>query len=383
MLESIQTAIKQLHAPEWTVLCAFCAIYIFRISYHIFFTGRVFYKKPKFDAGGQALSLILTVRNEENNIQNYLPSLLEIKNAGFELIAVDDFSSDNSTGLLGTLKEKYGNLKISALNQETWYSVKMAQNIAIKASGYDWIMVIPPSVCKFNPEWLQTISASLKNPYDVIVNYSNVRHTGSFFNALYRIESFLQQMGSAGFTVRGLPFIISEENVAFRKDKYYSTGGYRHKVGEPYANLELLINTFIRKKNTNVLFNEKTTIFKDETIGASDFFDLLKKEIRIRKYLNISKKIMPAFEEFTQCLFLPLIAVIYILIPPLLPVLSFLLFLIILIRLFIIKKAVKRLNERKLLLSSLIYAMFVPYLKLVYRFYYNHYILKKRCKNKR
>jgi glycosyltransferase involved in cell wall biosynthesis len=383
MLKSIQTAILQLQAPEWTALCIFCTIYLFRIFYHINFTGRVIFKKPKPDAGGMPLSLILTVRNEEENIRNYLPSVLEIKNTGFELIAVDDYSGDNSMALLGALKEKYGHIKISSLNQETWYSVKMAQNLAIKAAGYDWIMVIPPSVCKFNPEWLQLITASLNNYAEVIVNYSNVQHTGSFFNVLYRIENFFQQIRSAGYIVNGLPFVLSEENIAFRKEKYYLSGGYRHKAGEPYANLELIINTFIRKKSTRILFNEKTTIFKNEAIPASGFFDLLKKEIRIRKYLNPSRKIMLATEEFTECIFLPSMAAIYFIIPPLLPVLSLLLILIILTRLFIIKKAVKRLNENKLLLSSLIYALFLPCLKLGYRFYYNHYILKKRCRNKR
>ena len=383
MLKSIQTAIEQLQTPEWAVLYVFCTICIFRIFYQVCFTGRVFRKKPEFDGGVLPLSLILTLRNEEDNIRKYLPTVLEAKKSGFELIAVDDFSADNSMALLGSLKEKYSHLKISALNQETWHSVKMAQNIAIKAARYDWVMVIPPSICKFDPEWLQVISSYMNNDVDVIVNYSNVHHTGSFFNMLYRVENFFQQIKSAGYIVVGLPFVVSEENIAFRKIKYYDSGGYRHKVGEPYANLELLINTFIRKKSTRILFSGKTKILRDEVIDASEFFDLLKKEIRIRKHLKKSKKIMPAIEEFTECIFLPFMAGIYFLIPPLLPVLLFLLFLIILTKLFIIKKAIKRLNESKLLLSSLTYALFMPCLKLGYRFYYNHYILKKRCKSKR
>lgn len=383
MLKSIQTAIMQIETHEWAVLYIFCVIYIFRIFYHFAFIGKVFFKKLKIAAGGMPLSLILTVRNEEKNISNYLPPVLEAKDAKFELIAVDDYSGDNSAILLGSLKEKYRHLKISSLNQEILNSVKMAQNIAIKASEYDWIMVIPPSVSKFNPEWLQAVTSSLNHYSDIIVNYSNLEHTGSLFNILFRVEYFLQQIKSAGYIANGLSFIITEENVAFRKEKYYASGGYRHKISEPYANLELLINTFINKKSTKINFDKKTTIFKNENIGASDFFDLLKKEIRIRKHLSFSKKAILTIEEFTECIFLPLMATIYFIIPPLLPLLALLYILMISTKLFIIKKALKRLNESKLLLSSLICALFLPCLKLGYRFYYTHFTLNKKCKSKR
>lgn len=384
MLKSIQEAIQQLNTIEWLALCFFCIIFLFRMIYLLVFTGRVFFLKKhavRYNKG-KPISLILTLRNEEENIEAYLPPLLNISNVDYEVVAVDDFSSDNSMSILGAIKNKYPNLKISCLNQETWYSVKMAQNLAIKASGYDWVMVIPPTLCQFKQDWLKAVTSSVNLNQDVVVSYSNVKPAGTFFNNLYRTENFFQQVKSAGFILNRLPFIISEENVAFRKDKYFAEGGYRHKVSEPYANLELLINNFIKTKNTSILYTEETSVFRDETISKSLFFDLLKKEIRIRRHLRLSRKIFLFTEEFTESLFLPATLILIFLIPPLLPILSILFTVIILIRIFIIKKAIRRLNERKLFLSSLIYALLLPYFKLGYRFYYNQHTHKK-CRHKK
>ena len=138
-----------------------------------------------------------------------LPPLLSISDAEYELIAVDDFSSDNSLTILGALREKFGRLRFSALSQETWYSVKMAQNVAIKAAKFSRVMLIPPSLSKFQPQWLSEISSKTGSDKDVVVSYSNIQHDGTFFNLLYRIEFFLQQIRSFGFIINGLPYILS------------------------------------------------------------------------------------------------------------------------------------------------------------------------------
>ena len=329
------------------------------------------------------LSLIMTFRNEEENLQANLPVILNIPNQKFELIVVDDFSMDNSLIVLGALKDKYEHLKYSSLSQETWFSVKMAQNIALKAAYYDWVMVVPPSVRKFSSTWLSSIISAINENAEVVVNYSNVAHTGKFYNLLYRAELFFQQLRSFGFIMNGLPYIVSEDNVAFKKNNYFLTGGYRNKVKESYANLELLVNSFIKKKKVRLIFGAGTAVLRSEPVTRLNFYDLLKKEVQIRKYLPLSRRIFISLEEFTRFALVPSAVIVFIFIPVLLLPLALLLSIISLLTMVIIKKAINRLNEHKLFLSSLIYALILPYFKLVYRFYFNRYSRKKKWKGKK
>lgn len=383
MVDNLRNAILNFQIYEWVILLIFSLLYLLMIARLVFFRGRLLFKKNFSSELPEPLSLIMTLRNEESTLNKNLPPVLSMQNAGYELVAVDDFSSDNSLTILGALKEKYDRLRFSALNQETWYSVKMAQNIAIKAAQYDWVMVIPPSVTGFHPDWLSVISANLDKGTEILVNYSNVKHKFSFFNKLYRMEFFFQQMRSFGFILNGFPYIISEENIAFKKEKYFLTGGYREKVNELFANLELLINSFIRKGNTRIVFSDKTAILKDEEITKRNYFDLLNKEIRIRKYFPSSLKFILSLDDLSGCFFIPLTALVYTITPEIWQVVTILLVLPAIVYMLIIKKAMTHLNENKLFLSSLIYALLLPCFKLIYRFYYTQYSRRKGWKSRK
>jgi len=311
-----------------------------------------------------------------------LPSVLLLNNSGFEVVAVDDFSQDSSFTVLGVLKCKHKNLRFSSLNQETRYSEKMAQNIALKAARHDWVMVIPPSVNGVDSRWLSTISSRLGNNNEVVVNYSNLKANGRLYNILYRSESFFQQLKSFGFILNGLSFINFEENVAFKKEKYFEAGGFKQKINEPYANLELIINTFINKKKTHIIFSSSTVLRKEIPVNRIHFMELIKKELHVRKHLPFLKKFIIVAERIVTLLFLPVSVLVFLFIPELLLVLVVLLIAYLFAFSLIIKISLDRLNERKLFLSSLIVGMLMPYFKLVYQVYFYYFSRKRKWRSK-
>jgi hypothetical protein len=325
--------------------------------------------------------LLLTYRNEEKNLLRHLPKILEIENINFEVVAVDDFSQDNSLSVLGVMKKENEKLRVSSLNQETRFSEKLAQNISLKAAKNNWVMVIPASVINFSDQWLKTVSGFISVDKDVVINYSNVAHAGGFYNQLYRNEHFWQQIKSAGFSSSGMPFVYSEENVAFRKEKYFAAGGYGQLVKEPFANLELLINNFIRKSRVEVCFHKDTSIQKNEQIEFSDYVNLLKKSFRIESHLSGYKRIVLIVDEWSRLLFLPILGTTIIFISELWLIILIAIILKIIMHLFIIKRVLNHLNERKIFISSLVYELLMPYYKVFYRWYFNRRSRKQRWRS--
>ena len=350
----------------------FTVLFFVRVFYRLFFSLRVLGKRKR-EAGNNKttpVSLLFTIRNEEANIRKNLPEILKIENADFEVVVIDDFSQDNSLSVLGTMKSVEKRIHVSSLNQETRYSVKLAQNIALKAAQNDWVMVVPVSVSGFGNEWLLRISERTGQDNTLILNYTNVSDGKGFYRLLYRVESFIQQFKSVGYCKAGLPFVYSEINVAFRKEKYFETGGYGQKVKEPYANLELIINSFIKKKETDITFVAETSVWKDENITRDDYYDLLNKSIRIENYLTFGKRVVLFADEFSKLLFIPVLLLVIVFLPELWLVYTVLSVLLFVLYLLIIKFVLNRLNERKLFLSSLAYDLLAPYFKGYYRWHF-------------
>jgi len=382
MIQTLYNSLADLHAFNLVVALIFTVLFIIRMLYLFLFTGRILFQKKIKQVTPAPLSLIYTVRNEETRLKNNLVPVLSINDADFEVIVVDDFSQDNSFQVLGMLRGRSDKLKVSTLHQETRFSTKMAQNLALKAAGYDWILTVPISFENATSEWISGISNALDNNKTVVISYCSAQNSGGFINRIYRIESYLSFTKSVGYILNNYPFVYSEENVAFQKKKYFEIGGHGLKITEPYANLELLINYFIRKKATTILFQSETAIKKTENLIWNDYLDILKKSLRIEKHLSVTKKAALAFDEFTKLLFPPSIAAVLILLFDLWPIIAVLLLIMFIARLFIIKITQNRLKERKIFISSLIYDLIIPYIKLFYRWYFNSHRQKQKWKVK-
>ena len=383
MMQNYQDIFYNLTPPELVLLAVFGVLFLIRLLYLFLFIGRVLFRKKRKNTTPEKnpLSLMMTVRNEEENLKNNLPKILSLPD-DFELVVVDDFSQDNSYLIIGLLKDRYKRLTISALNQETKYSTKLAQNIALKAANYAWVIPIPVSILQYAQQWLETISGAIKNEKNVIISYSGVTAAKGFFNRLYRIENYYSYIRSTGFILNGIPFVYSDENVAFKKEKYFEIGGYGKKATEPYANLELIINSFIRKKTTTVFFNTDSSIKKSEQIKRSEYFELLKKSIRIEKHLSNYKRLALVFEEIVELLYIPTAIIVIVLFPELCIVFAGMLGFNFIAYLLIIKITQNRLNERKIFISSLVYGFIMPYFKLFYKLHFNRRSKKNRWRNK-
>ena len=382
MIHTILHKLTELQGVNLALALTFAVLFIVRLVYLFLFTGRILFRKKIEQTSASPISLFYTVRNEGVRLKNNLAPVLSINNCDFEVIVVNNFSQDNSFEVLGMLRGRSDRLKISTLYQETRFSTKMAQNLALKAAENDWVLAVPISYENATPEWISGISNKLDNNKTVTINYCSASNSNGFVNRMYRIENFLLFAKSVGYILNNLPFVYNEENVAFQKKKYFEIGGHGLKINEQYANLELLINHFIRKKDTTILFQSETAIKKTEDLVWNDYLEILKKSIRIEKHLTNSKKAVLAFDEFTKMLFPPVTVITFILLFELWPLLAGLLFIMFIARLFIIKIAQNRLNERKIFIPSLVYDLIVPYFKLFYRWYFNNRRQKQKWKVK-
>jgi glycosyltransferase involved in cell wall biosynthesis len=383
MPDAIQNALQQLQPFGWVILILFILLFLVNTVFLLLFTGRIAWLKIPPEGRQNPLSVILPLRNEEANLRENLPRILSAGNAEYEVVAVDDFSHDSSLTLLGALKRQEPKLRFSSLSQETRHSEKLARNIAVKSARYDWIMLVSPSVTKTGSDWPGGIMSQMNSPVEVVVNYSNVKPEDTFFNLLFRLEFFFQQMKSFGFILNGLPYVVSEENVAFIKKNYFDGGGFRGKISESYAHLELVINAFMKKKTTRILLTSGTSVYRTEPVSGTHFFDLIKKEARLIQYLSFSRKFFLVISEWIKILFIPAAIFLLIVIPLFWPLVIGATILMALGYSFIIKIILNRLDEGKLFLPSLLFGIILPWFKLIFRAGYNYQRRKKRWKEKK
>jgi glycosyltransferase involved in cell wall biosynthesis len=364
---------QALQTIDYLILGFLSILWLFLFYFNLqLYLRLALYKIPTAVSSQVPVSVLMVERNEEATLAKNLPGWLSMEYPSYELVVVDDFSEDNSLITLGLLRLNYPKLRMTSLNQETRYSQKLSRSLALKAATHDHVVFGTPSMKMPDPHWLIGISSALERNKAVVVGYSGIVPCKGFYNNLFRIESFYQQIESMAFCLNGLPFVATEENIAFIKKEFFGKNGFGNKIREEYLNMELVINSFIKRKNNVVLPSGISALQKDIQPGKQEYFELLNKSFRLKSSLHFLTKITLSFINQLRLIFLPVFIICLILYPLFWIPLLTLLLLLASLKLIILKRLQNRLNEKNIFITSFIYGLVVPYYKMVAKWRFNN-----------
>lgn len=324
------------------------------------------------------ISIILSVRNEEQHIHEILDKFKEQQFEDYQILVINVHSEDNTDGILNALAETNPKLKVTTLSQETQFSEKQIINIGLKGASSPLIVLLTSSTGEINPAWLASMNGLLEPDIDLVVAYTNIERLKGFRNLICRLERFNQFMISGAWTLAGKPFVFNENNVLFKKTMYFDTLGFRHKMNRNFANLELIFNENMKKGRVKITTNPDLAIREHIEDDRGDHIRLLKKGVQIRQSLSWAKKISLFMDDVTRILLPGLVAAVIILHPEYWITFSVIPMIYLILLAIIVKMLLKRLNERKIFLSSFVYILIKPILN--WWFFWSMYLIHRRSR---
>jgi cellulose synthase/poly-beta-1,6-N-acetylglucosamine synthase-like glycosyltransferase len=202
---------------QW--LAAILVLPYFFILLHIFRGVRKLKPFRSENQGNLYISVIIACRNEEDNLP-YLLAGLQAQSypAGlFEIIIIDDNSSDNSWSVAESLKESVNNLR---LIRNTGSGKKAAIRTGIIAAKGSYIATTDAD-CRMGPDWLQTISSFVsETKADLVISPVIMKGANKIHSKLAETEFLALQGITAGTAANGDATMCNGANLAFRKELY-------------------------------------------------------------------------------------------------------------------------------------------------------------------
>jgi cellulose synthase/poly-beta-1,6-N-acetylglucosamine synthase-like glycosyltransferase len=176
-----------------------------------------------------SVSIVVAARNEEKRILPCLKSFeaLSYPKDKFEIIFVDDHSTDNTTEVIGTYCNKYKNWKIIQLNEKSnqLRGKKNALQNGISLARGELIFTTDADCC-VPPNWLAIMSGYFKPGVSMVLGYSPLFTSNKIYFKLLQFDNLFSAIAAAATAKLGYPFTSVGRNLAYRKETYENVGGF-------------------------------------------------------------------------------------------------------------------------------------------------------------
>lgn len=373
--------IQNLFLPcEWTVIAALFLFFLIQIVFYLTVYRRliVLYKQSKKDLISYSpvshpVSVIVYACNDAENLEKYLPAILNQNYPSFEVIVVNDGSTDETKDLLTLLETKYPHLYQTYIPEEAKNHSrrKLAMTVALKAAKYDWILTTEANCEVPSPDWIASVARNFTDDAEVVLMYSTYAFPASVKSAFRSLDNLFFSIRYLSMATVGRPFMGVRRNLAYRKALFFRNGGgFSGFLNLRDGDDDLFINRIATKENTRVEISPES-VTKSHFYQFDKAWKSQKQAYGITShYLKNNSSFLFGFETFSRLVFYIIAAFSCFLAIDnikMLVVLALFFLIRFIVQLVVLNKTGKILGEKSFFFSPVVYDWIQPIVDFRYR----------------
>lgn len=220
------------------------------------------------------VSVIIACKNEQENIQHLISYIAQQSYQNFELIIVNDHSTDATKFLIKQAIPSFPKIK---LLDAVGFGKKNAIKEGILHSTTDFIVTIDAD-CFPTFHWLESIVCFQKKlPSDLLICPVKISERENFFQRIQALEFVSLVASGAGAAGIGTPILCNGANLAFTKQAWLNCQAELHK--EELSGDDIFLLQSIKKRGGVIRFVKSESALIN-TKPVTNFTDFIKQRRR-------------------------------------------------------------------------------------------------------
>ncbi|WP_405200553.1 glycosyltransferase [Christiangramia sp. LLG6405-1] len=233
---------------------------IINILYNLSFFSFTSASSEKSQALNLPVSVIVCAKNEEENLQNFIPGILEQNHSNFELILINDASADNSLEVMEHFQNIDPRVKIvNVQNIEAfWANKKYALTLGIKKALNKYLLFTDADCVPQSKDWITEMTNHFTTK-EIVLGYGGYfKQKKSLLNKLIRFETLLTAIQYFSYAKLGIPYMGVGRNLAYTSERFYELKGFASHLHIKSGDDDLFVNEAANDENTAICFSESS-----------------------------------------------------------------------------------------------------------------------------
>lgn len=242
----------------------------------------------------QPVSIIICAKNEEENLKHNLPRILNQNDRSFEVLVVNDNSTDNSEKFLTYLQQKYSHLRIIKISHKNKMQVgkKFALAKGIEEAKHEVLLLTDADCCPNSDQWLKEMRATLNETITIGLGYAPYSTRPGFLNKIIRFETVYTAVQYLSFALSGMPYMGVGRNLIYKKSLFSKADGFKKHEDLASGDDDLFINEVATARNTSIILKPETFMYSPPEESWSAWFRQKSRHMTTGKRYQLKHKIL-------------------------------------------------------------------------------------------
>lgn len=277
-MDELISVITSFSLTEWILCGALFFFFLIQLFFYLFIFKKPYtYERKRKEASfsGESLpgiSVIITSKNNSEELKKNLPYVLEQNYPNFEVIVVNSGSTDETDMVLKAAELKYPQLYHTFVPAEAdnINEKKLALTLGIKAAKHD-IILFTEAYCKpCTPLWIASYGKEFTRGRDIVLGFSRLIIPKKVaMRKFILFDNLIHQIKFLSMAIMHKPFMGIGRNMAYKKELFFANKGFSAILNKEGGEDDLYINRIAPGKDTGVVISPDSMT---ETASVDNFF---------------------------------------------------------------------------------------------------------------
>ncbi|WP_299396049.1 glycosyltransferase [uncultured Gelidibacter sp.] len=277
------------------ILHVFFYIFVVVTLVQLFFYGYVFSnvkqkKQNSTPSHTPPISVIICAKNEAKNLKRFLPFILDQDYPNYEVVLINDSSTDSTLRVMEQFKAQHSNIKIVNVKsiEAFWGNKKYALTLGIKAATHNRLLFTDADCKPVSRQWISEMNSHFSKEHQLVLGYGGyAKVKKSILNKLIRFETFMTAVQYFSYTKLGNPYMGVGRNMAYTKELFFEARGFMDHMNIKSGDDDLFVNQIGDARNTTISLSKDSFT---ESIAKETYSDWI---IQKRRHVTTAKHYKP------------------------------------------------------------------------------------------
>jgi len=263
-------------------------------------------KKSAVTYPEEGVTVLVTARNKYQYLKVLIPKLFEQDYPKFDVLIVNDQSTDRTKRLLEDLLIKYPKLRSVTIKYTPKHltAKKFALTLGFKVAKNDVILLTEADSLPSSNQWIRKMTAPVREQGKTFaLGYSGYTQPSSTLGRWVKFESLLKALFFLSFSLWKAPFMGVGRNLCYRKSFFMEVKAFKGFWDVQGGEDALFVNAYATGKNTQVVIDPQAMTTSECTENWKEYLAQEKQVFQAERNLKVEDKRKVGIYAISQALY--------------------------------------------------------------------------------